>query len=336
MKEYLLSICIPTYNRKALLKRAIDSILSQSDDRVEILISDNASDDGTQEMIKDEYPDIRYSRNEQNIGGEANFLKCCELARGKFFILFGSDDVLVEGALSKILLFLENNNCAIAFMNHAFFSGEYKDMYHCKKWLEEFESIKTVSKTDFIKYAKCQLSFLSCLIFSKKAYKTVLHPEQYIWTYFLHTNIVFEAAKEDKSVFGIVGNICIADNITGGESTVENNNMKLFEIFGKGLEYSICTHAVECGFDSVIMKKIYLDYAKHNYPRMIIKTKARKTYDWYSEYKEFVQPILKKYPILYFYTIPFYLVPGFVARFIRKYIRPFYIKMKENCDQKHM
>lgn len=330
MNKYLISICIPTYNRKALLKRALDSILGQMDDRVEILVSDNASDDGTREMMRDEYPNIRYSRNEQNVGGEANFLKCCELAQGRFFILFGSDDVLVEGALNKIINFLEmNDGCSLVFMNHAFFSGNYIDLEHCsRKWLNEFESLTTSNKSIFINYAKNQISFMTCLIFSKEAYKTVQNPEQYNWTYFLHTNIVFEVAKGVNSTFGIIGNICIADNISDGESTVESNNMRIFEIFGRGMEWSFCTHAVNCGFDAEQMKKIYFNYAKSGMPRAIIKNKVYNRYDWKSDYKEYLLPILKKYPKLYIYIVPFYLIPSWLAKFIRKYIRPIYKKLK--------
>ena len=319
MKDYLLSICIPTYNRKILLKRAIDSILSQSDDRVEVLVSDNASNDGTMEMLRDEYPYIRYSRNEQNTGAEANFLKCCELAQGKFFILFGSDDVLVDGALSKILNFLENNDtCSIVFMNHVFFEGEYIDLKHySKKWQSLTENVITKDKSVFMHYAKHQMSYMSCLIFSKEKYTNVQTPQQYFWTYFFHTNIAFEMMNGSGSIMGIIDDYCIADDITSGNSTVEKESMNYFEIFGKGLEYTLCTHAVECGFDDNQMKKVYLDFSKSGFPRAIVKIKAQKTYDWLSEYKEFVRPILKKYPVLCFYTIPFYLLPHWLARFIR-------------------
>ena len=57
MKKKLLSICIPTYNRKVFLKENIDAILSQVtpgfEDLIELCISDNASDDGTLELLKE-------------------------------------------------------------------------------------------------------------------------------------------------------------------------------------------------------------------------------------------------------------------------------------------
>ena len=51
----LLSICVPTYNREIYLQECLDSIISQDsfdEDTIEIIISDNASTDGTQSLIK--------------------------------------------------------------------------------------------------------------------------------------------------------------------------------------------------------------------------------------------------------------------------------------------
>ncbi len=330
MKNYLLSICIPTYNRKTLLKRALDSIVSQLDDRVELLVSDNASDDGTKEMIEQQYPAVNYSRNDYNIGGEANFLRCCELAKGKYFILFGSDDILIEGALQKILCFLENHQeCSVVFMNHVFFEGEYIDLKHCsEKWQSTTEDVITKDKSVFMHYVKHQMSYMSCLIFSKEKYTYVQTPQQYFWTHFFHTNVAFEMINDSESAMGIIGDYCVADDVTAGNSTVEKESMSYFKIFGKGLEYTLCTHAVECGFDDKQMKNVYLDVSKSSFPRAIVKIKAYATYDWKGEYKEYLKPLLIKYPILYFYTIPFYLIPGWLARCIRNYIRPIYKKLK--------
>ena len=64
--DILLTIAIPTYNRKNLLKRALESIISQLNSRIEVLVSDNASDDGTDEMMAEYFPMIRYIKNETN------------------------------------------------------------------------------------------------------------------------------------------------------------------------------------------------------------------------------------------------------------------------------
>ena len=69
MTQPLLSICIPTYNRASFLDQCLSAIVHQDgfDERVEVVISDNASTDNTQELCKkytEQYPNIRYFRNE--------------------------------------------------------------------------------------------------------------------------------------------------------------------------------------------------------------------------------------------------------------------------------
>ena len=70
MNKPLLSLCIPTYNRSQYLKKSIDSIVCQKeflDGKVEIVISDNASDDDTREVVKPylrRFANIFYNRNE--------------------------------------------------------------------------------------------------------------------------------------------------------------------------------------------------------------------------------------------------------------------------------
>ena len=98
--DYLLTIAIPTYNRKNLLKRALDSIIPQLNSNIELLVSDNASNDGTDKMMTNCYLMVRYLKNEVNKGSDYNFLQCYKEARGKYVILLGSDDRLASGALN--------------------------------------------------------------------------------------------------------------------------------------------------------------------------------------------------------------------------------------------
>lgn len=106
-----LSICIPTHHgRVHLLQEAIESILSQITgdlkDKVEICISDNAAQDGTQEMVQgylQAHPGrFVYNRNETDLGGY-NFIKVVEIASGKYCWLLGSDDQIAQGGVQKVL-----------------------------------------------------------------------------------------------------------------------------------------------------------------------------------------------------------------------------------------
>lgn len=92
-KEYLLSICIPTYNRGQCVYECVKKCLETIDTNdVEVVVSDNCSDDGTYEMmmsIKDER--FSYYRNEKNIG-YPNIMYSVKRAKGRFALLISDED----------------------------------------------------------------------------------------------------------------------------------------------------------------------------------------------------------------------------------------------------
>src|SRR4030042_1689550 len=92
-EQPLVTIGMCVFNCDRFLVKALDSLLSQEYKNFELIISDNASEDRTQEICL-EYqardPRIQYSRNETNMGAIFNGVKVINLARGKYF-MFGSD-----------------------------------------------------------------------------------------------------------------------------------------------------------------------------------------------------------------------------------------------------
>jgi abequosyltransferase len=108
----LLTIAVPTYNRAGCLRELLSGLADQlqNESRVELIISDNASPDETPAVVQEFVAcglRVRYIRNRQNIGPDANFLQCFEQARGKYVWLFSDDDLIVPGGLAKILDYCE-------------------------------------------------------------------------------------------------------------------------------------------------------------------------------------------------------------------------------------
>ena len=108
----LLTIAIPTYNRATFLSELLASLEPQiaANCLIELIISDNASTDDTFHVVarfKERGLVVLYVRNPVNIGSDANFAECFELAKGKHFLLFGDDDLLVPGAIAKIIGLLQ-------------------------------------------------------------------------------------------------------------------------------------------------------------------------------------------------------------------------------------
>ena len=127
----LLSICIPTFNRPALLKRCILSVINQNFGRffdLEIIISDDSINDSSQKEIKDlldthSYISYRRNENDPSIHKEskqaANFNRLISMAKGKYIYILHDDDYMVEGGLnivfSEIDSMPDNNNNLIVF-----------------------------------------------------------------------------------------------------------------------------------------------------------------------------------------------------------------------------
>ncbi len=91
----LVSIGIPTYNRVALLKRSIESALNQDYKNIEVIVSDNASTDGTESVCQfycGQDARLKYVRHPQNRGASANFTDVLKNASGQFFMWLGDDD----------------------------------------------------------------------------------------------------------------------------------------------------------------------------------------------------------------------------------------------------
>lgn len=118
MKAFpLVSVGLPTYNRAATLKRAIESVLAQDYPNFELIISDNASTDETQIICEDfcrREVRIRYLRQSSNIGLTANFQSVLKGAQGEFFMWLADDDWIDPDYVSQCLSHLvESPDCVL-------------------------------------------------------------------------------------------------------------------------------------------------------------------------------------------------------------------------------
>jgi len=96
------SVCIPTYNRKDYLKEALESVFAQTYKDYEVVIVDDGSTDGTEDMLKDAGCDVRYYWAE-HIGQAAARNKLIELAYGEYITFLDSDDLLFPDAVEKLM-----------------------------------------------------------------------------------------------------------------------------------------------------------------------------------------------------------------------------------------
>ncbi len=96
------SVVIPVYNRAESITRAIDSVLAQTLDDLEILVVDDASSDATPEIVRQyDDPRVRVFRHETNRGGSAARNTGIEHARGNYVAFLDSDDEWLPQKLEK-------------------------------------------------------------------------------------------------------------------------------------------------------------------------------------------------------------------------------------------
>ena len=99
------SIVIITKDTRELLKNCLGSIAKDTSLAplgIETIIIDNASTDGTDSMVREEFPDAVYIRNDVNAGFAAAVNRAARTARGKYILLLNSDTLLIEGEAAKM------------------------------------------------------------------------------------------------------------------------------------------------------------------------------------------------------------------------------------------
>ncbi|MDF1839517.1 MAG: glycosyltransferase family 2 protein [Planctomycetota bacterium] len=96
MSRPRVSVAIPVYNGMPFLEEAVESVLAQGFGDLELILADNASDDGTEEACRRyaaEDPRVRYFRHVENMGAAANFNFTVARAQGELFKWAAADDV---------------------------------------------------------------------------------------------------------------------------------------------------------------------------------------------------------------------------------------------------
>jgi hypothetical protein len=113
---------MPLYNAQKYLRAALDCLIAQTFEDFELIISDNASTDDTDAIVR-EYeaadPRIRYIRQEQNKGAAYNFNVVMQEARGEFFMWAAADDLRdPDFVCLAVRVFDADPNCGLVFSDY--------------------------------------------------------------------------------------------------------------------------------------------------------------------------------------------------------------------------
>ena len=145
MGQKIISVIIPTYNRKDKLMKCIESVLGQSYRNIEVLVVDDASTDGTEELFREFWDSrLRYLRYSTNQGACYARNYGAERAKGELLAYQDSDDVWHRDKLEKQYELLLSSGADMCFcgMNRMSESGSrfYYPVhpFHPEHALEEF------------------------------------------------------------------------------------------------------------------------------------------------------------------------------------------------------
>jgi GT2 family glycosyltransferase len=105
-----LSICVASYNTKEATLRTLRSVIADSAGiDAEVIVVDNASGDGSAELIRDSFPDIDLIENTENRLFSASYNQAFEASSGRYLLAINSDVEILGGAMSAMIGFLEAN-----------------------------------------------------------------------------------------------------------------------------------------------------------------------------------------------------------------------------------
>jgi glycosyltransferase involved in cell wall biosynthesis len=222
----LLTIAIPTFERADKLDLLLTSLAPQiaALPQVELLISDNASTDGTAAVVeKHMAAGLRctYILNASNIEADPNFLQCYERAQGRFVWIFGDDDVLLPGALGFVVKLLQQDAVDIVYLQPFGYVHEVNERGQQNAAPPVFRYTDPVA---FLRGAglRGDLILLSAVIVNKDRIETTPHPDFELGenTNLLQMGWVFTALRQ----------------------------MRVGYIVERGL-YAVCEHEPRRGFD---------------------------------------------------------------------------------------
>ena len=271
----LWSICIPTYNRAAYLKRNLDCLLreinEQNSSLIEVLVSDNASTDDTEDVVRAVIQrglKVAYIRNVENIGSDANFLQCVQCASGKYVLLLGDDDILLPGAVSALVQILQEDEYGVVYLTSTGVELEDKDIpqvdvHHvCKEVYTD--------ANDFLHRVSFIITFMSGNIFNKRLLNQQINYADFCGSNFVQVPLYITAALNAKK------NVFLSQFFVG--VTEENGGgYGIFDVFGRKFN-EILRKMIPYGLSEVTIQKINNELLRRHFSYLMVANKKQKTY----------------------------------------------------------
>lgn len=194
-RSVLLSICIATMNRPALLDETLASLQADLDLRTELVIVDGSVDQKSAEVVKKWQPILPaityYSAPPQGV--DQDYSLSVQLARGKYCWLMTDDDLLVEGAV-KTILDVISHDYPLIIINASVFNVDFSECIQTT--LLEIKNNQEYQPSEFEAFFEdtaAYLSFIGGVIIRRDIWNSRL-AAPYFGTEFVHVGIIFQQA----------------------------------------------------------------------------------------------------------------------------------------------
>ena len=318
---FKLTIAIPTYNGEATIRGSLDSIVSQIEDGVEIVISDNASTDKTAEIVHEyqsKCSNLHYFYNNENLGFDLNVDMAVRKSDGEYVWLLGDDDEIASGGIKKVIKVLQNNNnLAAIFVNYSWYdreTGKYMRERNLLIWNDIFYG----NSDQFLSTVSIYPRFFSSNIVRRSLWLQADN-KRYIGTGWMHYGTLLLILPSNSAY-------CIADpyvvaksfnisakggNKGGAALKIHLNLLNIIEELPRGL-YS----------EKSIKKLLKLIYTL--LPRIISNSRRNGLFlSW-----PLLNNLIKKFgshPSFWLIDIPLLLLPRFVHNLIRRVYYKLYV-----------
>jgi glycosyltransferase involved in cell wall biosynthesis len=190
-----LSVCITTRNRRAYIAETLENILGQCPPEVEVVVVDGASTDGTVAVIQEvaaRHPQLRLITPETNSGLDADFDKAVQAARGTYCWLFSDDDLLVPGAIARVLEACQDDPTVVivdASVHDAGFVRTYKARRLPERGPDRYGAEQTPEL-----FGDCgeHLTFIGAVIV-RREFWLARERARYYGSEFIHCGVLFQA-----------------------------------------------------------------------------------------------------------------------------------------------
>ncbi|WP_199553930.1 glycosyltransferase family 2 protein [Sandaracinobacteroides hominis] len=195
MADLRLSICIATFKRADFIAETLDSIVSQLQDGIEVVVVDGCSPDATADVVaayEARCPQLRYYREAENSGVDADYDKAVGYACGRHVWLMTDDDILVPGSVAEVLDLLDREDPDLLVVDTEIRDAKMHDLLQARRF--GFEGLRRYGAGDgdrLLADAGDALSFIGGTVVRRKLW-LARDRQHYYGSLFVHVGVLFQ------------------------------------------------------------------------------------------------------------------------------------------------